>query len=279
MFSKLCLPWDSELSYKLDFYIFENIYYSAIEKSNELCIKAYETFNNSYMSKGIFQQDLWVNEFLQREDKLQYNPIKYNYSCDWDLLRNKVKNTGIINSLFIAPMPTASTSTLMNNSPSIEPYNGLIYKRVNKYGESILYNKQLIKLLSKNNLWNVDLVNEILSSRTGGIQDTTLPIEIKNIYKTAFELSPKIIIDHALIRSPFVDQGISLNLFIENPTTDNLTKSYMYAWKRGIKTGSYYTRRLAPVDAKKIKIINYENTEKTKSNIICSGDECVMCSS
>ena len=133
-------------------------------------------------------------------------------------------------------------------------FNSLIYKRANKHGESILYNKHLVKVLSNYNLWNIDTVNAILKSRTGGIQDTNIPNFIKNNFKTAFEISSKINIDHALVKSPFIDQGISLNLFIQEPNSNILTKSYIYAWKHGIKTGTYYTRRLSPVDAKKLTL-------------------------
>lgn len=277
IFSKLWLPWGSMDALKLDFHIFEYIYYAGLLKSNELAVSygVYKSYEGSPASKGLLQMDLWKLEYQDREDNLDWNPVKFSYSCDWDKLRNLIKKDGLYNSLIVAPMPTASTSTIKGNSPCIEPFNALIYKRSNKYGETILYNENLIESLSDMNLWSIDLVNKILESRTGGIQDTDLPNVVKQNYKTAFEISPRIVIDHALVRSVFVDQGISLNLFIPDPTNEILTKVYMYAWKRGIKTGTYYTRRLAPVDAKKIKI--EEQTVVEEKNIICEDEVCIMC--
>lgn len=278
-FSKLWLSWGSETALKLDFHIFEYMYYSSLTTSCKLSEQygSYDSYDGSPTSYGFLQHDLWDIEHINREDSVDYKPIKFPVSCDWEILRKQIQIYGLRNSLCIAPMPTASTSTVMNNSPSVEPYNALIYKRVNIYGETIIYNKQLMKILKTMGLWykNKEIFNKIMKSKTGGIQDTDLPDFVKENFKTAFELSPRIIIDHALVRSVFVDQGISLNLFIPKPTANILTSCLIYAWKRGIKTGVYYTRRLSPVDAKKIKIEDVE--DETDNNIVCTDDVCVMC--
>jgi len=254
LFVNLRMPFDSEEARMLNFYIFEAIYYYALEMSTELAEKegTYPSYVGSPTSEGVLQFDAWVAENARTQ--LGENTIAYPLRQDWPTLREKIRLHGLRNSLFVAPMPTASTAGIMGNSPCFEPFNSLIYKRRIKDGEFIIINKSLITDLLQAGLWNTYMRDAILQSG-GSIQDISdIPKEIRSLYKTVWDMSPKTILIMALDRAVFVDQSQSMNLFISAPNTRSLSQVHLYGWRRGIKTGSYYIWGRAPIDAQKIQI-------------------------
>lgn len=267
MLTILKIPYDSDLALELDFYLYEFIYFIACDESCELAIihGSYESFKNSPASKGLLQFDLWLME----------NPKALNFelSLQWNLLKEKIQKFGMRNSLLLALMPTGSTSTIMNCSPSFEPHNALIYKRKNRKGEFTIINKYLINDLINLGLWNKSIKNEILLSETGSIGNITkIPKYIRDIYKTCWEISPKITSNMSLSRGVFIDQSQSYNVFMKRPDVKLLTQFHFYGWRRGAKVGSYYTRRLAVADASKLQIEKPKELIKTTSeedNFIC----------
>jgi ribonucleotide reductase alpha subunit len=213
----------------------ENIYYAAIEASIELAEKygPYKNFEGSPISQGIFQFDMW----------------NVSPELDWSLLKQMVMKYGIRNSLLIALMPTASTSQILNNNESFEPMTSNIYSRKTLAGTFTLINKYLIKDLQELNLWNAEMKNEIINNR-GSIQAISkIPSNLKEVYKTIWEIKQKAIIDHAVARSPFVDQSQSMNLYMATPTYAKLSGALFYGWKNGLKTGCYYLRSLPAAQA------------------------------
>lgn len=227
---KLKVPYESEEAIILNKKIMENIYYSAVKTSIELAKKhgAYKNFEGSPTSKGIFQFDMW----------------NITPELDWNSLREDVIKYGIRNSLLVALMPTASTSQILNNNESFEPMTSNIYIRKTLAGTFTLINKYLIKDLKDLNLWNTEMKNEIISNR-GSIQNIArIPNNLKEVYKTIWEIKQKSIIDHAVARSPFVDQSQSMNLYMGSPTYAKLSAALFYGWKNGLKTGCYYLRSL-----------------------------------
>lgn len=255
LLSMLRIPFDSDTALRLNFYLFERIYFAALTESNKLALEkgSYETFAGSPASQGRLQMDLWTEEG---------HPPKYPLSLDWTTMRETVK-TGLRNSLLLTLMPTATTSTLMGSSPAFEPYNGLVYKRRNKSGELIMVNTKLQEDLISLGLWNDNVVKQLLSSRIASIANIPeIPDHIKEIYPTVWDLGPKVIINHALTRGVFICQGQSLNLWMKNVTPKAITSAIFYAWKNGSKNGVYYLRQMPVADAQKIQI-----------------KECVTCSS
>jgi ribonucleoside-diphosphate reductase alpha chain len=248
--SALRLPITGNEANKLSFYIFECMYHTALSESVDLAHRksAYDTFKGSPLSQGQFSHDLWQTEQLGQA-------LKFPLLFDWEELRAQIIKTGVRNSLFIAPMPTASTSGIMGFSPCFEPHNALIYKRKNKAGEFGLANMAFIKDMQSLGLWTPEIRAKLLMSHEGSIHDIwEIPEIIRNIYPTAWDLDPKSLIDSTLVRDPFVDQSSSFNWFIRKPTTALLNKLHFYGWRRGKKTSSYYTRRLAVADAQKIQV-------------------------
>ena len=232
---RLKIPYESEEAINLNKKIMENIYYAAVETSIELAEKygAYKNFEGSPTSQGIFQFDMW----------------NVSPELDWDLLKQMVMKYGIRNSLLIALMPTASTSQILNNNESFEPMTSNIYSRKTLAGTFTLINKYLIKDLQELNLWNTEMKNEIINNR-GSIQAISkIPSNIKDVYKTIWEIKQKAIIDHAVARSPFVDQSQSMNLYMATPTYAKLSGALFYGWKNGLKTGCYYLRSLPAAQA------------------------------
>lgn len=305
-FSKLYVGFDSELALKLDFYIHEHLEYASMYASMEIAKVdgVYATFSKGYITNnghrisspaanGKMQYDLWNDEHARSDRHTvisDYKPVYYELSCDWHELRISIQKYGLRNSLTTALMPTASTSSLTSFSPAFEPHNAMIYKRPNKFGEHYVCNVELMTMLYKRGLWTNSIKNQVFKSRTGSIQDiVSIPKAIRDIFKGAYDMSPKIIINHALARSPFVNQSQSMNLFIENPSHQIITQTQFYGWKRGIKTGCYYLRELASADARKIQVTtdtkpvrNDLTTEKTKdeNDEVCTmQDGCVTCSS
>ncbi len=244
-FIKLRLPFTSDEAKQLNKDIFETIYYAALcaSKDEAKVDGAYESYKGSPISKGEFQFNMWGVQ----EDSLSGN-------WDWNALREDIKESGVRNSLLLAPMPTASTSQILGNNECFEPYTSNIYTRRVLSGEFIVVNKHLLVDLVDLGLWNEDLKNEIIRAN-GSIQHIDIiPDNIKEMYKTVWEMSMKDIIDMSADRGLFIDQSQSLNLFVESPNMGKLTSMHFYAWEKGLKTGMYYLRTKAATDAIKFTV-------------------------
>jgi ribonucleoside-diphosphate reductase alpha chain len=233
----LRLPFESEQARTLNRKIFETIYYGAMTASNQLAKEygPYQSYAGSPVSQGIFQYDAWG--------------VQPSSRWDWADLKKEVAHYGIRNSLLLAPMPTASTSQILGNNECFEPYTSNIYVRRVLSGEFIVVNKHLLKDLVRLNLWNDSIKNKILAAN-GSVQDIEeIPQDIKELYKTAWEIKQRTLLDMAADRGAFICQSQSLNLFVENPTMARLTSMHFYGWEKGLKTGIYYLRTKAAVDA------------------------------
>ena len=276
-FAILKIAFESDEAKQLDRDIFEAIYYGAMCASVDLAEKegAYQSFKGSPLSKGLFQFDLWNESPSTR--------------WDWEELRERVKISGARNSLLLAPMPTASTSQILGNTECFEPFTSNIYIRKTLSGEFPVVNKHLVKDLVKIGLWNEGLRDKIIINN-GSVQDIPeIPTELKEIYKTAWEMSQKVIIDHAATRAPFICQSQSMNLFVQDANFAKLSSAHFYGWSKGLKTGSYYIRTKAATTAiKGLGIDTTKSQEITKSedenysDLVCSidnPDDCVACGS
>lgn len=242
-FIKLRLPFESAEAQKLNKEIFETIYFAAMTASKDLAIKegAYESFKGSPLSKGKFQFDLWN----VKPDSGRWN---------WDELRAEVVKHGVRNSLLVAPMPTASTSQILGNNECFEPYTSNIYTRRVLSGEFVVVNKFLLHDLVALGLWNGQMKNKIITAN-GSIQDIPeIPADIKDLYKTVWEIKMRTIIDMAADRGAYICQSQSLNLFVNQPNASKLTSMHFYAWKKGLKTGMYYLRTQAAAQAVKFTV-------------------------
>jgi ribonucleoside-diphosphate reductase alpha chain len=250
-FIKLRLPFTSEEAKKLNQEIFETLYFAAVTASAEEAKidGPYKTYKGSPMSKGEFQHNMWG---------VKDNELSGRW--DWKALKAGVKKYGVRNSLLVAPMPTASTSQILGNNECFEPYTSNIYTRRVLSGEFIVVNKHLLEDLVNLGLWNEDMKQELMQAN-GSIQNIEgIPSDIKELYKTVWEMSMKDIIDMSRHRGYFIDQSQSLNLFMEGATMAKLTSMHFYAWKSGLKTGMYYLRTKSAVDAIKFTL----NVAKTK---------------
>jgi ribonucleoside-diphosphate reductase alpha chain len=250
VFILLRLPFESDMAKMLNKNIFETLYFAAMTASKDLAKEfgAYETFAGSPLSKGQFQFDLWNIAPTDRHD--------------WDSLRAEVMSVGVRNSLLVAPMPTASTSQILGNNECFEPYTSNIYTRRVLSGEFIIVNKHLLKDLVQLGLWSNTMKNKIIANN-GSIQNIDeIPADIKELYKTVWEIKQRNIIDMAADRGAYICQSQSLNLFVDSPTAAKLTSMHFYAWKKGLKTGMYYLRTQAAAQAVQFTI------EKQVSNDI-----------
>lgn len=281
-FIKLRLPFESEEAKKLNKEIFETIYFAAMMASKDLAKKdgPYATFKGSPISKGKFQFDLWG-----------VTPDSGRW--DWDSLRKEVVKHGVRNSLLVAPMPTASTSQILGNNECFEPYTSNIYTRRVLSGEFVIVNKYLLRDLVNMGLWNNDMKNQIISAN-GSVQDIAeIPQEMKELYKTVWEIKMRTIIDMAADRGAYICQSQSLNLFVSSPNASKLTSMHFYAWKKGLKTGMYYLRTQAASQAVKFTVENQggknmepvipdhvtEIADEIPAGPSCSMEEgCVTCS-
>jgi ribonucleoside-diphosphate reductase alpha chain len=275
-FIKMRMPFDSLEAKELNKEIFETIYYAAMTASKDLA-KAegpYETYEGSPVSQGVFQFDMWG--------------VTPSSRWEWDLLREEVKTHGVRNSLLLAPMPTASTAQILGNNECFEPYTSNIYTRRVLSGEFIIVNKHLLKDLVKEGLWNNTMRQKLMASN-GSVQDIPeIPTHIKELYKTAWELSQKAIIEQAADRGAYICQSQSLNIFMENANFGKLTSMHFYGWKKGLKTGMYYLRTKAATDAIKFTLDKNITTkteemtaEQIQAQVSCSldnPDSCEMCS-
>ena len=251
-FIKLRLPFTCDEAKKLNQDIFETIYHAAVTASMEEAQNdgPYETYEGSPISEGKFQHNLWG------VDEKTLSGL-----WDWDKLRKDVLKNGVRNSLLVAPMPTASTSQILGNNECFEPYTSNIYTRRVLSGEFIIVNKHLLEDLVELGLWNEGLKQEIMRAN-GSIQNIDgIPEDIKELYRTVWELSMKDIIDMSKHRGYFIDQSQSLNLFVEGATMAKLTSMHFYAWKSGLKTGMYYLRTKSAVDAIKFTLDNKTKEE------------------
>jgi ribonucleoside-diphosphate reductase alpha chain len=242
-FMLLKLAFESDEAKKLNTEIFETIYFAAMQASADLAIKegAYETFKGSPLSKGKFQFDLWD----VKPDTKRWN---------WGKLKLQVMKTGVRNSLLLAPMPTASTSQILGNNECFEPYTSNIYTRRVLSGEFVVVNKHLLKDLVELGLWNNQMKEAIILAN-GSVQNIdSIPAEIKELYKTVWEIKMRNIIDMAADRGAYICQSQSLNLFINAPSASKLTSMHFYAWKKGLKTGMYYLRTQAAAQAIKFSV-------------------------
>ena len=226
-------PFGSEKSREMNRLIFETMYHGALESSCELAEKdgAYQTFQSSPFSKGILQFDMW-------------DAPKLSNRYDWNAMRERVKK-GTRNSLLLAPMPTASTSQILGNNECFEPYTQNIYLRRTLAGEFVVVNKHLVDDLKAVGLWSKEM-KDLMVKANGSVQNIMdIPDDLKELYKTVWEISQKTIIDMAADRGVFIDQSQSMNLFVESPTLSKLSSMHFYAWKKGLKTGMYYLRSKA----------------------------------
>lgn len=280
-FIMMGLPFESEEARALNREIFETIYYASMTASKDLAKVdgPYETFEGSPISKGIFQFDMW--------------DVTPTSRWEWDVLREEVKEHGVRNSLLLAPMPTASTAQILGNNECFEPYTSNIYTRRVLSGEFIIVNKHLLKDLVKAGLWNKEMRQKIMAAN-GSIQNIhEIPQKLKDLYKTAWEISQKAIIDLAADRGAYICQSQSLNIFMENANFGKLTSMHFYGWERGLKTGMYYLRTKAATDAIKFtidktaiqqepEVKSVEAIEQAQAAVACSienPDDCEMCGS
>ncbi|MFD0992629.1 ribonucleoside-diphosphate reductase subunit alpha [Tenacibaculum geojense] len=280
-FIMLRLPFTSEEAKKLNQEIFETLYFAAVTSSMEIAKAkgAYSTFEGSPMSQGEFQYNMWGI----KDEELSGR-------WDWAKLRKDVMKNGVRNSLLVAPMPTASTSQILGNNEAFEPYTSNIYTRRVLSGEFIVVNKHLLEDLVELGLWDNNMKEEIMRAN-GSIQHIeNIPQELKDLYKTVWEMSMKDIIDMARHRGYFIDQSQSLNLFMKDPDFGKLTSMHFYAWKSGLKTGMYYLRTKSAVNAKQftLDVTKKEedkpmSPEEFKAMVDASKnagpDDCLMCGS
>jgi ribonucleoside-diphosphate reductase alpha chain len=235
-------PFESDEAKKLNSEIFETIYYAALTASKDLAKVEgpYETYEGSPISKGVFQQDMWK--------------VTPSSRWEWDTLKEEILKHGVRNSLLLAPMPTASTSQILGNNECFEPYTSNIYTRRVLSGEFVVVNKHLLRDLVKLGIWNDNLKNKIIAAN-GSVQNIPeIPANIKELYKTVWEIKQRAIIDMAADRGAYIDQSQSLNLFIQDANFAKMSSAHFYAWKKGLKTGMYYLRTKAAADAIKFTV-------------------------
>jgi ribonucleoside-diphosphate reductase alpha chain len=258
VFCMLGLPFESEGADKLQTEIFETIYFAALTSSKDLSktFGPYESIVGSPIEKGIFQYQVW-----DKTDK------DLSGRWDWKSLRKEVVNYGVRNSLLVAPMPTASTAQILGNNEAFEPFTTNLYLRRTLGGEFVVINKHLVNDLLKIGMWSDSIKNKLIFEN-GSVQNIPeIPTELKEIYKTVWEMSQKRILQMAANRSVFIDQSQSLNLFIDNVTKPKLLAAHIYGWKLGLKTGMYYLRTRAAVDAIKTLGVDISATQKIEGSI------------
>mmetsp|Transcript_31835 Transcript_31835/g.82446 ORF Transcript_31835/g.82446 Transcript_31835/m.82446 type:complete len:508 (-) Transcript_31835:321-1844(-) len=268
-FLKMKLPFESEDAKKLNVAIFETIYFAACEASAELAAVEgpYETFAGSPASEGKLQFDLWGTVPSDR--------------WDWTSLKAKIAQTGMRNSLLTAPMPTASTAQILGNNESIEPYTMNMYTRRVLAGEFVQVNKHLVKDLIQLGCWN-DALKQRIMAANGSVQGIEeIPKELREVYKTVWEIKQRSIVDMAADRGPYIDQSQSLNIHMANVTAPKLSSMHFHGWRRGLKTGQYYLRSQAATDAIKFTVdVATVAASNTKSVAAANPDDgiCLSCS-
>ncbi|MCH2229465.1 MAG: ribonucleoside-diphosphate reductase subunit alpha [Crocinitomicaceae bacterium] len=276
-FITMGLPFESEEARALNREIFETIYYASMTASKDLAKVEgpYQSIEGSPVSRGEFQFDMWG--------------VTPSNRWEWDLLKEEVKEHGVRNSLLLAPMPTASTAQILGNNECFEPYTSNIYTRRVLSGEFIIVNKHLLKDLVKEGLWTKEMRQKIMVAN-GSVQNIQeVPQRLKDLYKTAWEISQKAIIEQAADRGAYICQSQSLNIFMENANFGKLTSMHFYGWEKGLKTGMYYLRTKAATDAIKFTIDKSavqaptaKSIEEAQADMVCSidnGDDCEACGS
>ena len=274
-------PFDGQKARQLNEEIFETMYFAALTASKDLAQEKgpYETFEGSPLSQGQFQFDLWG-----------VSPKSGRY--DWEALRREVKKYGVRNSLLIAPMPTASTSQILGNIECFEPITSNIYVRRVLSGEFAVVNKYLVQDLIALGLWDENMRNKIIANNGSVAKIPSIPEELKDLYKTVWEIKQRSIIDMAQGRAPYIDQGQSLNIHMEDPNFAKLSSMHFYAHKAGLKTGMYYLRSRAAVHAVQFTVKNDEKIREEKAGpqeaetampMTCSlenpAEDCISCGS
>jgi ribonucleotide reductase alpha subunit len=287
----LKIPFESAEARELNKQIFETMYHGALECSMEIAKKrhlsiqnneplemmneyeplptskypgAYSSFEGSPVSKGILQYDMWG---VQPSDRY-----------DWNHLKEEIQKYGIRNSLLLAPMPTASTAQIMGFNESFEPITSNIYKRKTLSGEFIVVNKYLIQDLIDLGLWSTEMKDRILLN-DGSVQNIDeIPTELKELYKTVWEIKQKTLIDLSADRGAFICQSQSLNIFIEDPDFKKLTSMHFYGWSKGLKTGSYYIRTKPKAKTQQFTIDPNFAKQQQKKTVVCTDEVCTMCS-
>lgn len=250
-FQMMKIPFEDEKAFDLNKKIFETLYHAALTESLRLAKEEgpYQTFSGSPISEGKLQFDLWGKK-------------PYTARYDWDLLREEIKIFGIRNSLLLAPMPTASTSQILGNNESFEPYTSNIYTRRVLAGDFVCVNQHLVKDLIAAGLWTWEIKNAIIGNN-GSLQDVKgIPQEIKSLYKTIWEIPQKTLMNLAIERAPYICQSQSLSVYMAEPTFAKMSSMHFYAWKNGLKTGQYYLRSKAAADTIKFTV-NVEAFLKT----------------
>jgi len=255
VFCILKIPFESEEANKLQVEIFETMYFAALSSSKDLSKEngPYSSYEGSPISKGKFQYELWGKKDEDNSGR-----------WDWKFLRNEILNHGVRNSLLIAPMPTASTAQILGNNEAFEPFTSNLYSRRTLGGEFIVINKHLVNELLERGLWSDDIKKKLIMEN-GSVQNIPeIPVDVKEIYKTVWEMSQKRILTMAANRSIYIDQSQSLNLFIDNASKTKVMAAHLYGWKLGLKTGMYYLRTKAAVDP--IKGLGID-TSSSKPNV------------
>jgi ribonucleoside-diphosphate reductase alpha chain len=267
------LPFESSEALELNNQIFETIYFAALTASMDAAKLEgpYETYDGSPASQGILQFDMWG-----------VTPSSKNW--DWKKLKANIKKHGLRNSLLVAPMPTASTSQILGNTECFEPITSNIYVRRVLSGEFAVVNHYLVNDLIKLGLWDENMRNQIIANN-GSVQNiNSIPDDLKQLYKIVWEISQKAVINLSQGRSPYIDQGQSLNVHMEEPNFGKLSSMHFYAWKAGLKTGMYYLRTRAAVNAVQFTVDSNKKEQATAEDaqaaMVCSienPDDCVMC--
>merc|ERR1719494_565449 len=283
VFMLMRYPFESQEAQKLNQQIFETIYYAAVDASCEIAAVEgpYETYEGCPASQGKLQFDLWDRE----GEKVIPTDL-----WDWDSLKLRVKEHGLRNSLLVAPMPTASTSQILGNNECFEPYTSNCYVRRTLAGEFVVINQHLLKDLIARGLWNSLMKNKLLAAN-GSLQNIPeIPEDLRELYKTVWEISQKTLINMSAARGAFIDQSQSFNVHMKGPNRKKLTSMHFYGWKKGLKTGMYYLRSQAAADAIKFtvdqKMLDEEQTQKIAtqrmkemSAALDNEEECLMCGS
>lgn len=261
LYNMMKVPYESAQAIKIDADVMETIYHASVVTSIDIAKRdgAYEGFEGSMFSKGIFQFDM-------------YDGVELSGLWDWDSVRCDIRKYGIRNSLLTALMPTASTSQILGNSECFEPIQSNVFKRTTLAGEFLVVNKYLMRSLLDTNAWSTTLRRELMENDGSVARIPNLPADITNVHKTVWEISQRYVIEHAAARAPFVDQSQSMNLFFAVPNYQKMHSALVYAWRKGLKTGCYYMRSKPAVEA--LKVASFEPPA-----LYCTNNEgCIMCS-
>merc|ERR1712117_700861 len=253
-FLMMRLPFESEGARTLNKDIFETIYFAALDASCELAVLEgpYESFQGSPASKGQLQFDLW-------------NVVPGNGRWDWAALKARIVKHGLRNALLVAPMPTASTAQILGNNESFEPYTQNLYVRRVLSGEFVQVNRHLLQDLVRRKLWTEEMRMQLIA-KNGSVQDLDLPADLRELYKTVWEIKQRIVLDMAADRGAYIDQSQSLNIHMVDASTAKLSSMHFHGWQRGLKTGMYYLRTKAATDAIKFTV-DVEKVRRANSSL------------